>query len=244
MGMAQHGTVEAFFEAAPADSGACLSEWLAAQSQEVWAHVIRGLERQGGTPEARALEWMVGRRELDRSNAVRLFWSLFNAEVWMGTREDERLAAVMTRLVERFEAGFYTVQALEVTRAEAFCFRHRLRRVVRRARFEGWDEGGALFVIPNAFVRPMPGLPVGEAPGLHPSRSLTGEARRAAEGLGAGLMVAGRGVMAARRREALRGWCKLRVLQGAALAGLVVAGAGSWAFLNHDMRMMLAMVGY
>lgn len=221
-----------------------LADWLAGQSQEVWAHVIRGLEGQAATPEHGVLEWMVGRRELDRSNAVRLFWSLFNAEVWMGTREDARLAAAMARLVERFEAGFYTVQALEVTRAEAFCFRHRLRRVVRRARHEGWSEADAGFTIPGAFVRPMRGLPVGEAPALHPSRVLTGEARRAAEALGAGLLVAGRGVMAARRREAWHGWCKLRAVQGAALTVIAGAGVGGWMFLTQDMRQMLAMVGY
>ncbi|MBY6047535.1 hypothetical protein [Vannielia litorea] len=242
--MGQHGTVEGFFRDNPEDSGACLAEWLVGQSQEVWAHVIRGLEGQGHTPEGRALEWMVGRRELDRSNAVRLFWSLFDSEVWMGTREDARLAAAMERLVERFEAGFYTVQALEITRAEAFCFRHRLRRVVRRARHEGWQEGAAVCSVPEAFVRPMKGLPVAEQPGLHPSRSLTGEARRVAEALGAGLLAAGRGVMAARRREAWRGWCKLRTLQGFGVAMLAAMGAGSWMFLTQDMRQMLAMVGY
>ncbi|MFY0632997.1 MAG: hypothetical protein JXQ91_04245 [Vannielia sp.] len=244
MSMGQHGTVEAFFKEVPTDSGACLSEWLAGQSQEVWAHVIRGLEGQQGTPEARALEWMVGRRELDRSNAVRLFWSLFNAEVWMGTREDARIASAMERLVERFEAGFYTLQALEITRAEAFCFRHRLRRVVRRARAEGWSDGDAAFAIPQAFVRPMKGLAVSDQPGLHPSRVLTGELRRAAEGLGTGLMVAGRSVMAARRREAWRGWFKLRALQGVAVGGLAAASAGGWMFVTQDMRQMLAMVGY
>ncbi|WP_175570429.1 hypothetical protein [Vannielia litorea] len=206
--------------------------------------MIRGLEGQWATAEGRVLEWMVGRRELDRSNAVRLFWSLFNPEVWMGTREDARLAAAMARLAERFGAGFYTVQALEITRAEAFCFRHRLRRMLRRARGEGWSESGALVSIPEAFVRPMRGLPVGDQPALHPSRSLTGEERRAAEGLGAGLMVAGRAVMTRRRREAWRGWVKLRVLQGAALAGCAAAATGSWMFLTQDMRQMLAMVGY
>ncbi len=240
--MGKHAEVERIYER---DSDAAgLADWLSGQSQAVWAHVIRGLEGQDNTPEARVLEWMVGRRELDRSNAVRLFWSLFDAEVWMGTREDARLLAAMERLVERFGAGFYTVQALEITRAEAFCFRHRLRRILRAARLEGWGDEEATFVIPEAFVRPMRGLPVEEQPGLHPSRVLTGEARRAAEALGAGLLVAGRAVMAARRREAMHGWFRLRMLQSAALAGIGAASLGGWMFLHQDMRLMLAMVGY
>ncbi|MBS8227908.1 hypothetical protein [Vannielia litorea] len=241
--MATHWKVESFFKATPCDSGAYLAEWLAGQSQVVWAHVIRGLDGQDGTPEARVLEWMVGRRELDRSNAVRLFWSLFDAEVWMGRREDERLAAAMERLIERFGAGFYTVQALEVTRAEAFCFRKRLRRALRRAAAEGWAEGARLDV-PAAFTRRMPGLPIIVQPPLHPSRVLTGEIREAAECLGTGLLVAGRAVMKSRKREALGGLCKRLAIQGASVAGICGAGLGGWLYLQQDMQQMLAMVGY
>lgn len=242
--MKNHQRVERYFEEFPQETPAALAEWLQSQSQQVWAQVIRGLDRFDDRPEALVLQWMVGRRELDRSNAVRLFWALFDGEVWAGARENARLRDALCRLVERFEAGFYTVQALELARGEARYF-HRLRRnLERRASYEGWPSEKVAFEIPAAFTRQMPGLSVLDRPAVRPEHNLTGALRRSAEALGAEVLALAPEVMARRRREARQGWLMTRAAETVALGAFAAAGVLGWMFWNSDMQQMLAMVGY
>jgi len=242
--MTKHWTVENYFKDFPQEPPAALAEWLLSQSQHVWAQVIRGLERFDERPEALVLLWMVGRRELDRSNAVRLFWTLFDADVWAGAREDRRLLEALKRLVERFEAGFYTVQSLELSRAETRYFKGLQRDLERRSRIEGWREDEVAFDIPVAFSRRMAGLKVIERPVVRPEHKLTGAIRQMAERLGAEVLALGPGVMAARRREARQGWLMMRAAETAVLGMFAAAGVLGWMYWQQDMRQVLAMVGY
>ncbi|MDF1872981.1 hypothetical protein [Vannielia sp.] len=217
-------------------------EWLKSQSQAVWAQVIRGLD-EDETPHD-VLTWMIGRREMDRANAVRLFWALFDAEIWVKARDNRERLADMQRLAARIEAGFYTVSALEVSWREAFYFRCAFKQAVREYRRDGFDERRAAFAIPAELFKPITGQAVPARPALRPAHGLTGKARCAAERLGTATVDAGAAEMARRARVAVRGWWLSRLGQVAVCIAMPMGVVAAYYLVTDQVGDALARVGF
>jgi hypothetical protein len=158
----------------PAAPWAMMIRWLETQRQDVWGRMILGADTDLASAEGRCLQWMIP-RQMDRANAIRLFWRLYQPELQLpedGARlsvADMVTLTALRAILSRFGVSAYPAGQLGLGRAEARYYRLRYRAGLaalggRRAR----RGRQAAFEIPPAFFQPLSGRALEAAPTIRP----------------------------------------------------------------------------
>lgn len=157
------------------DSGAAaLVRLVEAQDEtrksDVIGHLIAASDGDLRGPAAPLLHWLV-EQPLELANAIRLFWILFQPDVYLGKQAainnvvlggPDRLA-LLCRLSDRIEAGTYPRGPLGVSARQSKLLKIALVQQTQEARFRGWDQlKDAAFPIPEVCLMPLTGKMLGK----------------------------------------------------------------------------------